>query len=123
MQHLASFLFQPFCCRFAGVLGIIVLLHDPFCPSFSCQTDGFTFDSRILWYTEEFMVNSGPVAAKQAQIITPPSTCSTDGDCADMLCLCLALCIMSKHLHFRLHLSKGHCSRSLVVWSDATLQT
>jgi len=29
LQHLDSFLFQPFYCRFAGVLRIIVLLHDP----------------------------------------------------------------------------------------------
>jgi len=42
----------------------------------SAPMDGLTFDSRILWYTEEFMVKSvtagfpGPVAAKQAQIIT-----------------------------------------------------
>lgn len=45
-----------------------------FQPSFSCQIDGLTFDSWILWYTEEFMANSmtgkcpGPVAAKQAHI-------------------------------------------------------
>jgi len=44
-----------------------------FQPSFSCGTDGLTFDSRILWYPEEFMVDStGPVAAEQAQIISPP---------------------------------------------------
>jgi len=29
VQYLDSCLFQPFCYRFAGVLGIIVLLHDP----------------------------------------------------------------------------------------------
>lgn len=28
-QHLDYFIFQPFCCRFAGVLGIIVLLCIP----------------------------------------------------------------------------------------------
>ncbi len=44
LQHLDCFLFQPFCCRFAGVLEIIVLLHDPIPPSFSCWTNGLTFD-------------------------------------------------------------------------------
>lgn len=29
LQHLDSFIFHPFCCRVADVLGIIVLLHDP----------------------------------------------------------------------------------------------
>jgi len=29
LLHLDSFLFQTFCCRFSGVLAIIVLLHDP----------------------------------------------------------------------------------------------
>jgi len=29
LQHLESFLFQSFCCRFAGVFGIIVLLYEP----------------------------------------------------------------------------------------------
>ena len=56
--------------RFAAVFGIIVLLMTQFQPSFSCQTDGLTFDSKILWYTEEFTVDSmtarclGPVAAE-----------------------------------------------------------
>ena len=58
--------------------------------SFSCRTDGLTFDSRILWYPEEFMVDSmtarcpGPVAAEQAQMISPPPPCLTVG----MRCLC-----------------------------------
>ena len=78
LQHLESFLFQTFCCRFAAVFGIIVLLMSQYQPSFSCRTDGLTFDSRILWYPEEFMVDSmtarcpGPVAVKQVQIFTPP---------------------------------------------------
>ena len=62
---------------------IILLLQ----PSFSCQTDGLTFDSRILGYTEELMVTArcqGPVAVKQAQIISPPPPCLTVG----MRCLC-----------------------------------
>lgn len=39
--------------------------------SFSCQTGGFRYDSKILWDTEEFMFNSMtarcPVAIKQAK--------------------------------------------------------
>jgi len=52
------------------VFGIIVLLHDQILAD--RRTDGLTCESRILWYTEEFMVDSvdcklaGPVAAKQA---------------------------------------------------------
>ena len=56
LQHPDSFLLQTFCCRSAAVFGIIVLLMTQLQPSFSCHTDGLTFDSRILWYTEEFMV-------------------------------------------------------------------
>ena len=47
-------------------------------------------DSRLLWYPEEFMVDSmtarcpDPVAAEQAQIISPPPPCLTVG----MRCLC-----------------------------------
>jgi len=50
---------------------------EQFRPSFSCLTDGLTFDSRILW--DEFMVNSmtarcpGPVAANQATKNHQPS--------------------------------------------------
>lgn len=82
-------LFQPFCWRFVAVLGIIILMSQ-FGPRFRCQTDGFTYDYRILWHTEEFQVDSmtgrhpAPVAAKQAIIIILPSLCST----LDMRCLC-----------------------------------
>ena len=50
-QNLDSFLFHTFCCWFAAVSWIIVLLMIQFQPSFSCQTDGLRFDSRILLYT------------------------------------------------------------------------
>ena len=45
------------------------------------------------------------------------------GVCADVLCLVFikALGIMTKSLHF--NVSKGHCSRTAVVCSDATLLT
>lgn len=42
------------CCRFPAIPEIIDLLHG---PSFSQQTDGFTFVSRALWHTGEFMVD------------------------------------------------------------------
>ena len=57
-------------------LGSLSCCTTQFWPSRSCWTDGITFNSRILWYAEEFVVNSmtakcpGLVAAKQAQIIT-----------------------------------------------------
>ena len=109
LQHLDSFLFHTFCCRSAAVFGIIVLLMSQFQPSFSCQTDGLTSDSRKLWYTEEFTVDSmtarcpGPVTAEQAQIISPPPPCSILWVvCPDMLCLVLVQCIMTKNHHFGL---------------------
>ena len=51
-----------------------------FQSSFSSQTDGLTFDSRIHWYTKEFMVYSrhpDSIPAKQGQIISPPPPCVT----------------------------------------------
>ncbi len=61
------FSFQLFCCRFAVCLGSLSCCMTQF------WTDGLIFDSRILRYTEEFMVDSvtvrcpGPVAIKQAK--------------------------------------------------------
>lgn len=43
LQHAESFLFQPFGCRFAALLRIIALLHDPVWS--------------IIYYTEELMVS------------------------------------------------------------------
>ncbi|KAM8953064.1 glutamate-rich protein 1 [Pelodytes ibericus] len=63
---------------FAGVLGIIVLLHDPILSKLYLLTDGLSFNLK-----KEFIVDSmtaiflGPFAAKQAQIITPPPLCLT----------------------------------------------
>ena len=60
---LSSFLFKTFCCGFAAVLGIIVLLRE---QTSAGQTDGLTFDSEILWYAEEFKAARcpGPEAAE-----------------------------------------------------------
>lgn len=54
-------------------------------PNFSSETNGFISGSRIISYTEEFMVNSmtagclGPMASKQVQINSPPPPCLTIG--------------------------------------------
>lgn len=36
--------------------------------------------------------------------------------------ICCVWCIMARHLHFWSRLSRAHCSRSLVVFTDPTLQ-
>lgn len=51
-----------------------------------------------------------PVAAKQAQTISPSSTALDSG-----YEVAVPQCIMGKHL------SKGHCSRRAVHCSDATV--
>lgn len=59
LQHLGSFLSQPFCCRFAAVPEIISLLHDSIWASLWDR-----WPHRILWYTKEFMTDSktaGPI--------------------------------------------------------------
>lgn len=53
-QHLDSFVFQPLCCRSGTVLRSLPYCND---PSFSCQADTLTFDSRIVWYAEKFTVD------------------------------------------------------------------
>lgn len=63
-------------------LGSLSCCTSQFGLSISCQKDGLTFDYyyHLLWYTEEFMINSmtvrclGPVAAEQAHIIILPLT-------------------------------------------------
>lgn len=63
-------------------LGSLFWCMKKFQQNFSCQTDGFTFDSRILWYGEEFMVDSkstrcpGPVAAHKPKS-TPLYHCAS----------------------------------------------
>ena len=77
------------------VVDLLVCLRSLSCcmtqfqPSFSCWADGLTFDSKILWYAEEFMADSmtakcpGYAVAKQVQVITPSPLCLA----ADMRCL------------------------------------
>lgn len=55
-QHLDSFLFESFSCRFTVVLGIIALLHEPISVKFELS-DRWPHIG-IFWYTNELMVNS-----------------------------------------------------------------
>lgn len=89
---------------------MIVLLHDPGLALLSL-TEALLFDSKILWSTAEFTVNSmttGSMAAKQAPVSTPSLVC----------CLLLtdaALCIMAEHLHFGLNCTKIFCLFQLQI--------
>lgn len=68
MQHLDTFPFSAIL-LWMVCLGLLSCCITQFEPSFSCQIDGLTFDSTVL-YAENFMVNlmtakfPGPVAAK-----------------------------------------------------------
>lgn len=63
---------------FSGSLSCCMI---QFWQSFSCQTDDLTFACRILWYKEEFIVDSmtarclSPMAAKQV-ILSPLHQCA-----------------------------------------------
>ncbi len=101
-----------------GCLGSLSCCMTQFWPNFSCRTDCVTFDSSILWYTEEFMVNSvtvrcpDPVTTKQAQNHQPStSMCDVCYDMFVLMCSLrfspnMALCLMAKHHHFGLICSK-----------------
>ncbi len=76
--------------------------------SYSCWTDVLTFDSRILWYTEEFMVDSMTVRCP-GPVATSPISSSLHQHVwillwgADVLFRFspnVAQCIMAPHLHF-----------------------
>ena len=76
---------KPFLCSFAVMLWVVVLLHNPFRPSFNSLTDGRRFLSRICWYGWEFMLpwiiwsRPVPEAQKQPQTFTFPPPCFTVG--------------------------------------------
>lgn len=94
LQNFDSFhFFQQFCCRFAAMLGIIVLLHKQFKAI-------VTFVSRIRLYTEEFTVDSETAETTTLEMF--------DADQTSPLWT---------------YLAKGCYVRSLVVHSDATFQT
>lgn len=103
-------------------------------PGFTCRAADLMFETGIhqrscvqcySWVTHEFMLNlmttrcSGPVAAKQAQIITPPPPCLTLGiRCFNMLFLVFTKCITVHYDHtcpLWSCLAKWHCSRSLAI--------
>lgn len=81
-KHPDSFLFQPFCHTFAivPVLGIIVVLHAPVLAKLAIGQMASHFTSRILWYTEEFVVDSMIVRSPAASQTKkhPPSTTLTE---------------------------------------------
>lgn len=62
-------------------LGLLSCCMAKFRSSFSRLRECLTFDSRLCWYIDEFMVDSmtarcpGRVIAKQGQIIIPPLLC------------------------------------------------
>lgn len=51
------FQFQGFI--YENILKILNIIYQFQMTNSICQTHGFTFHSTILWYAEEFMVNSG----------------------------------------------------------------
>jgi len=83
-----------FWCRFSAVLGIIVQV---------IAVEQMAPPDYLGLHRSSWSTGPGPVAAKQAQIITPPPQRLT-------VCLCwyavfgfcpnVALCIMAKHLYF-----------------------
>ena len=111
LPHLDYFLFQTLCCWFAA--GFIVLVMTQFQPNFSCQTDDLTFDSRTLWYTEEFVVDAGcpgPVADKpKSSALHHRASQLVRGVFTETLCLVLvwsAMCCFQRENTFSCNLSK-----------------
>ncbi len=58
LQPLDSFIFSRSVVDLLGCLGSLSRCMTQFWPNFSCRMDVLVFDCRILWYTEEFMVDS-----------------------------------------------------------------
>lgn len=74
LNNFHSFLFQLFHCRFTVVSGNIAMLMTNFSQNSAVQTDDLTFDATIIWFIEDFKIDSmdarllSAVAAKKAQI-------------------------------------------------------
>ena len=74
---------KPFLCSFAGMLWVIVLLHNPFCTSFNSLTNARRFWLKMCWQVGEPMVpwiiwsHPGPEAERQPQTFTFPLPCFT----------------------------------------------
>ncbi len=112
------FSFQPFCWRFTGVLGSLSCCMTQFWPCFSCHTDGLTFVHGRLSDCE-VPRPCGYKTSPKSSALHQPAWLLVWGVCADKLFWLspnVALCIMVIHLHF------GHCSRSLMVCSNAAFQ-
>lgn len=112
LRHLE---FQLFFCRFAAMLGTIVLLHGPvFAELYLDWSTVLTFDSATLRYTEEFTVNSmiargtGLMAANQTQINPPPLS--------PVLTLSVKVCADILFLVFSTHCAK-HYGQISPLWS------
>ena len=103
-----------------------------FRPSFSCWTDGLTIASRIRWYAEGFMDESVTTRCFLWLQKKPTSSplhhhagqwlCNA---CAKMLCLAFVKggTVAGQTTPLWSYLLTWLCSRSLVVCSDAVLQT
>lgn len=109
-KALILFFFTHSTVEFLVFLGSLFCGMTQFSPSFTCQTDGPTFDSRISWVNHKLFCiprtagYPGPVAAKWAQIITSPLLCLI----VDMSCLHqngvfgFHQTLLVKYLHFAL---------------------
>lgn len=124
LQHLSSFLFQPFCHRLAGVFGITVPWYQRILASrqmASCSTleylcrgvHGILSDCRV----------HRTFGYKTSLNHCPSTTALTV--CMLYLCSCVECGVVHYSWTSPLwsHRCKGHCSRGFVVCSDATLKT
>ncbi len=99
--------------NFGHAIAVIRMASHLTLEYFGIQRDSWS--TQWLWGTQVLWLQKKP------KLISPSPACLNFG----MRCLCwkvfwlspnVALCIIVKHLHF------GHCSRSLMVFSDATFQ-
>lgn len=90
-----------------GCLGPLSWCAVQFQPSFSCHTDGVTFDSKVLYFTDELMVNwiRGPKTNHAWQLRMRPFCWDT----VFWLLINAAVCIVVKRIHF------GHvCPKDII---------
>ncbi len=117
LQNLDSFLFSRSVVDLLVCLGSLSCCMTQLWPNFSCQTDALTFDSGILWDTEEFMRLNDCEVPRSCGYKTCPKSSALHQHvwllvwvvCADMLVRFspnVLLCIMAKHLHSGLICSK-----------------
>lgn len=109
LQHLDFFfLFNNFVVELLLSFGSVSCCKAQFQSSCRCWTNGIVFDSSILWYTEEFMY----MLHSWYEVL---------------VLICCFFFDKCGTVHFSqtfpfVSLSKGPCSRTVVVCSDATLQ-